>query len=217
MHNLVQWHTSLFTGRDLLVLAACYALGCCTAGYYWVRWRTGLDLRLIGSGNVGAKNVARIAGPSGFTVTLLIDATKGALAVRLAHYFAVPPEIAVAAMVAVIVGHNWPIQLRFHGGKGIATSVGALLVYDSMIVLVLVALLIPLFALIRNFTLSGLLAFALSPLILFLYGSPNEAIAAISFIAIIVLISHRKNIREEIMRVFTPVKESPNHPPDHQK
>ena len=142
---------------------------------------------------------------------------KGALAVRLAHYFAVPPEIVVAAIIAVIVGHNWPIQLRFHGGKGIATSLGALLLYDSLIVLVLVGLLIPLFALIRNFTLSGLLAFALAPLILFVYGSPNEAIAAISFIAIIVLISHRKNIREEIMRVFTPVKESPNHPPDHQK
>ena len=91
MHNFVQWNTSLFTGRDLLVLAACYALGCCTAGYYWVRWRTGLDLRLLGSGNVGAKNVARIAGPSGFAVTLLIDGTKGALAVRLAHYFVVPP------------------------------------------------------------------------------------------------------------------------------
>ena len=129
----------------------------------------------------------------------------------------VAPEIVVAAMVAVLVGHNWPIQLRFHGGKGIATSLGALLVYDSMIVLVLLGLLIPLFALIRNFTFSGLLAFALSPLILFLYGSPNEAIATISFIAILVLISHRKNIREEITRIFTPIKESPNHPPDQQK
>src|SRR5947208_8706907 len=212
MHYFQHWNTLSFTGHDLLLLLACYAIGCCTAGYYWVRWRTGLDLRLLGSGNIGARNVARIAGPSGFTVTLLIDATKGALAVRLAHYFAVPPEIVVAAMIAVIVGHNWPIQLKFHGGKGIATSLGALLIYDSMIVLFLVGLLIPLFAVIRNFTLSGLLAFAFSPLILFLYGSPNEAIAAISFIAIIVLISHRKNIREEIARIFTTVKESPNHP-----
>src|SRR5437879_11377698 len=163
MHNLVQWHTSLFTGRDLLVLAACYALGCCTAGYYWVRWRTGLDLRLLGSGNIGARNVARIAGPSGFTVTLLIDATKGALAVRLAHYFAVPPEIVVAAMIAVIVGHNWPIQLKFHGGKGIATSLGALLLYDSVIVLVLLGLFIPLIALIRISCSGGLEACAPAP------------------------------------------------------
>src|SRR5947207_11161473 len=114
MHNLVQWHTSLFTGRDLLVLATCYALGCCTAGYYWVRWRTGLDLRLIGSGNVGAKNVARVAGPSGFAVTLLIDGPKGALAVGLADYVAVPAAIVGAALGSVLVCHEWPIQLRFH-------------------------------------------------------------------------------------------------------
>ena len=217
MPGLPQWNMDLFKGRDLLVLAACYSIGCCTAGYYWVRWRTGLDLRLVGSGTLGARNVARVAGPSGFAVTLLIDGLKGALAVRLAHYFVVPPEIIVASIVAVVVGHNWPLQLRFHGGKGIATSFGALLVYDSVIVLVLLGLFIPLWALIRNFTLAGLLAFALSPLILFLYGSANEAIAAISFIAIVVLISHRRNIREEITRMFTPLKDSANQPPDEEK
>jgi glycerol-3-phosphate acyltransferase PlsY len=217
MHSLAQWNT--FTGRDLLVLSACYAIGCCTAGYYWVRWRTGLDLRLLGSGNIGARNVARIAGPSGFTVTLFIDGLKGALAVRTAQYFGVPPEVVVASIVAVIVGHNWPIQLRFHGGKGIATSLGALMVYDSWIVLLLVGTFVPLFALIRNFTLSGLLAYALSPLILFLNGSPNEDVAAISFIAILILISHRKNIREEITRIYsaTPVKEIPTPQPDDEK
>ncbi len=217
MHSLAQWNT--FTGRDLLVLSACYAIGCCTAGYYWVRWRTGLDLRLLGSGNIGARNVARIAGPSGFTVTLFIDGFKGALAVWTAQYFAVPPEVVVASIVAVIVGHNWPIQLRFHGGKGIATSLGALMVYDSWIVLLLVGMFVPLFALLRNFTLSGLLAYALSPLILFLNGSSNEDVAAISFIAILILISHRKNIREEITRIYTarPAKESPTQQSDHEK
>jgi glycerol-3-phosphate acyltransferase PlsY len=200
MHNFAQWN--MFTGRDALLLAACYGIGCCTAGYYWVRWRTGLDLRLLGSGNVGARNVARIAGPSGFAVTLLIDAMKGGLAVKMALHFGASPEILVASVIAVIVGHNWPIQLRFHGGKGIATSLGALLVYDSWIVLLLIAVFLPLYALLRNLTLSGLLAFALSPLFVFLYGSTNADVAAISFIAILLLLSHRKNIREEIGRKF---------------
>jgi glycerol-3-phosphate acyltransferase PlsY len=211
MHSLAQW--SNFTGRDMLLLLACYGIGCCTAGFYWVRWRTGLDLRLLGSGNLGARNVGRLAGPSGFIVTLAIDASKGALAVGLAEYLGAPADVVIAAIVAVVMGHNWPIQLRFHGGKGIATSLGALLAYHGVIVVVLVALFIPLFVLLRNFTLSGLSAFALCPLVLFLYGTANEQVAAISFIAIMVLISHRKNIREEIARFFstTPVKDSPNH------
>jgi acyl phosphate:glycerol-3-phosphate acyltransferase len=206
-------HLNVFTGKEWLLLAACYGIGCCTAGYYWVRWRTGLDLRFEGSGNVGAKNVGRIAGPSGFIVTLLIDGMKGALAVRLAMYLGGDADLTVACMLAVIIGHNWPIQLRFHGGKGIATSIGALLAYDSFIVLIVIGTFLPVFALLRNFTMSGLLAFALAPLVLFLYGSPNVDVAAISFIAMVVLISHRKNIREEFGRFFAPAKETPRDPP----
>jgi len=212
MHNLPQFNW--FTGQEWLLLAACYGLGCCTVGYYWVRWRTGLDLRFQGSGNVGAKNAGRVVGPSGFGVTLLLDGLKGALAVRLAMYFGATPELKVACMIAVIVGHNWPMQLGFHGGKGIATSVGALLAYDSFIVFIMLAMFLPTIALLRNLNLSGLLAFALAPLGLFLYGAPNVDVAAISFIAILVLISHRKNIREEISRLTTPVKETPRPPPD---
>src|SRR6185436_4886603 len=126
-------HFDMFTGREWLLLTLCYGIGCCTIGYYWVRWRTGLDLRFQGSGTLGARNVGRIVGPSGFAVTLLLDGLKGALAVRLGLYFGGSPDLVVACMIAVIVGHNWPIQLRFHGGKGIATSVGALLAYNSYI------------------------------------------------------------------------------------
>jgi glycerol-3-phosphate acyltransferase PlsY len=215
MHSLPQFNW--FTGREWLLLAASYSLGCCTAGYYWVRWRTGLDLRFQGSGNVGARNVGRLVGPSGFVVTLLIDGLKGALAVQLATYFGATADLKVACTLAVIIGHNWPLQLRFHGGKGIATSIGALLAYDSFIVLIVVGLFLPIVALLRNFTLSGLLAFALAPLVLFLYGSPNVDVAAISFIAMVVLISHRKNIREEIARFIDPAKQTAAEPPDEPK
>src|SRR3954447_18839367 len=99
MHYFQHWSALNFAGHDLLLLLACYAIGCCTAGFYWVRWRTGLDLRFLGSGNLGARNVGRLAGPSGFTVTLLIDASKGALAVRLAEYLGAPSDIVIAAIV----------------------------------------------------------------------------------------------------------------------
>src|SRR6266850_5250974 len=135
--------TTLVTGKELTLILACYCLGCFTAGYYWVRWRTGHDIRQQGSGSAGARNVGRTLGPSGFIVTFLLDVGKGALAASLALHFGLSPSAVVAALVAVVVGHNWPMQLRFHGGKGIAVSLGALLAYDPFIVLCLVLVFLP--------------------------------------------------------------------------
>lgn len=198
------------TGKEMTIIFACYLLGCFTAGYYWVRWRTGQDIRHQGSGNVGARNVGRMLGPSAFAVTLLLDLSKGALAVGMALHFGLNPELVVVSMLAVVMGHNWPMQLRFHGGKGIATSIGALLAYDSFSLVILLALFLPLLALSRNFTISGLLAFALSPLVVFLCGLENMEVVATSLLAILIMISHRKNIREEFARIFPnrPVKET---------
>src|SRR5439155_23125986 len=102
---------------------------------------------------------------------------------------------------AVGLGHTWPMQLRFHGGKGIATSLGALLTYDPFIVLCLSAIFLPVVALLRNVTLSGLLALALGPLAVWLAGLGKPAVAATAFLAILALAPHRQKIREQIARV----------------
>ncbi len=207
-----QWAPNYtLTGRELVWMVASYLVGCFTAGYYWTRWRAGQDIRQFGSGNVGARNVGRVLGAGGFTVTFLLDLAKGALAVAAALWLGLRPEAVVASMVAVVVGHNWPMQLRFHGGKGIAVSLGALLAYDPFIVLCLVAIFVPIIAVLRNFTLSGMTAFALGPLAVFLCGLDKVEVAAMSFLAILVLIAHRKNIREEIARIagHRTVKERP--------
>ena len=201
----------MITGKDISVVLACYFLGCFTAGYYWMRLRTGLDIRSQGSGNVGARNVGRALGVPGFMVTFILDLLKGALAVRMALLFGLSGDAVIAAMVAVVVGHTWPAQLRFRGGKGISTSLGALLAYDTFIVFILLVMFLPVWALLRSFTLSGLVAFALSPLVVFLCGLGNPEVAAISFLGIIILLAHRKNIREEIARLLhgRSVKETP--------
>ena len=67
--------------RATVWILVSYLIGCFTAGYYWMRWRTGQDIRRMGSGSVGARNVGRALGASGFTATFLLDAAKGALAV----------------------------------------------------------------------------------------------------------------------------------------
>jgi glycerol-3-phosphate acyltransferase PlsY len=189
------------SGKELTWIFTSYFLGCFTAGYYWTRWRTGKDIRALGSGNVGARNVGRVIGRSGFLITFLLDFAKGVLAVAGATYFKLGPEAMVASMVAVTAGHNWPVQLHFRGGKGIAVSLGALLAYDPFIVLCLVVIFVPVFAMIRLFTLSGMLALTLAPLGGFLCGLEKEGVAAVSILAVLALVTHRRNIRKELARL----------------
>ena len=207
----------VFTGKEMTFMVICYLLGGFASGYYWVRWRTGLDIRLVGSGNVGARNVGRLLGPGGFCITLLMDVAKGVIAVGLASYAKLSEEGMVACMLAVVAGHNWPLQLRFHGGKGVATSIGALLAFDSLSALVVLLLFLPLWALARSFTVAGLLAFAIAPLVLFLAGFGNPSIAALSFLAILMLVTHRKNIREEFARIFRTGKPSTEKEIGHEQ
>src|SRR6266516_778689 len=149
-------------GKETLVMLAGYALGCFTSGYYLVRWRTGEDVRMIGSGSVGATNVGRVLGRAGFCLTVFCDLCKGLLAVWLALYFQLNPTGAVLTMLAAAAGHVWRAPLWFRGGKGVATSLGALLMFDYSIALTFSALFLVLCAALRNFVLGGLLAFVMT-------------------------------------------------------
>ena len=189
--------------KETLVILAGYALGCFTAGYYLVRWRTGEDIRLLGSGSAGATNVGRVLGRPGFMLTVLLDFSKGVLAVWLAEYFRLKPEPVMLTMLAVAAGHIWPMQLWFRGGRGVATSLGALLMFHYTIVLIYAGLFLALFGLVRNFVLAGLLAFAITPLALFVLDFPLTSVFGLSALAVLILIAHRKNIREEIGKAMS--------------
>jgi acyl-phosphate glycerol 3-phosphate acyltransferase len=193
----------MMTLKEAVWVVASYCLGCFTAGYYWVRFRTGNDIRGQGSGTVGARNAGRLLGPAGFMTTFLLDFAKGALAVAGARYLHLSTAAVIAAILAVVIGHAFPAQLRFHGGKGVAASLGALLVYDPRIVGVLLCIFLPSVAIARNFTLAGLLSFALAPLVVFLLGMGKEPVAAMCLLGILVLVLHRRDIREEYARVFS--------------
>src|SRR5687767_9587168 len=105
----------------LLVLAAAYLLGCFSTGYYLARLRTGQDIRSVGSGSAGGSNVGRLLGKSGFAITMLGDTLKGALAVAVGVYAGLAPWLLGVVMLAVVLGHIFPVQLGFRGGKGLAT------------------------------------------------------------------------------------------------
>jgi len=190
-------HSVPYAKETLLIMMG-YALGCFASGYYLVRWWTGDDIRLIGSGNVGATNVGRVLGWPGFLLTVLCDFSKGLLAVWLAEYFRVNPTGVVLTMLAVAIGHVWPAQLWFHGGKGVATSLGAVLMFDYLIAGVFSGLFLLLWATLRNLVLAGLLAFAITPLALFLLDFPLNSVFGLSALALLILVAHRKNIPAEI-------------------
>src|SRR5439155_26355495 len=130
-------------------------LGCFTSVYYLVRWRTGGDIRLLGSGSVGATNVSRVRGLPGFCLMVSCDFGKGMLAVWLAEYFRINPTATVLTMLAVTTGLVWPAQLWCRGGKGVAISLGALLMFGYFISLIFTWLFVALYALVRNFVLAG--------------------------------------------------------------
>src|ERR1041385_2866202 len=87
-----------------------YIVGCFTSGYYLVRWLAEKDIRLIGSGSVGARNVGRVLGKPGFLLTLLFDFGKGAFVVWVVRHYTPDDRLALLAMLAVVAGHIWPAQ-----------------------------------------------------------------------------------------------------------
>src|SRR5208282_2972352 len=130
----------------LITAAVSYLLGSIPFGYLLVRIFKGEDVRTSGSGNIGATNVARKS-PALGAVTLLLDAAKGVAAVELARSWLHVPRPALLMTVAAffaVVGHLFPLWLKFHGGKGVATSLGAfvLLTPKSIVCMVILFLVI---------------------------------------------------------------------------
>jgi glycerol-3-phosphate acyltransferase PlsY len=185
-----------------------YLLGSIPFGYILVRAFSGGDIRESGSGNIGATNVAR-SSPALGALTLFLDATKGFLAVVAGSLLAAsaprdaatrPPLYIFVAIAAVgaVLGHMFPVWLKFRGGKGVATSVGVFLALTPKTLLVAVLLFIGVFAAFRYVSLASILAAALFPLIaygLHDYHSSSAIIAAVCIIAALVILQHRENIR----------------------
>lgn len=139
--------------QDILIVLAAYLLGSFSPGYLLVRWRKGIDVRAIGSGTTGAFNVGRVLKTPGFFLTLAGDLLKGVIAIAIAQTFELGAVAQMCALVAVVLGHNFPVHLGFRGGNGLATVTGALLIYDLQLALALAALFclsLPVLALLKS-------------------------------------------------------------------
>ena len=126
--------------------------------------------------------MARVYGMSDAIITLVLDAAKGALAVWAGLYFVGPEWAGLAALLAAMVGHIWPVQLEFHGGKGVATGIGGFLVLDPVATLTLMGLGLAFFAVTRDFYRTGLVAIGLiaPTLAVFRHDMSTIAVAAVT-------------------------------------
>lgn len=181
----------------LVVVAISYALGCFSTAYYLVRWRTGQDIRTLGSGTAGARNAGRILGKGGFALTFLGDAGKGALALGLARWLDLPAYGLAAAFIAVVAGHLWPVQLGGKGGKGASTALGGGLVLDPILGLITLAIALGCLILTRSFTRAGMIAMALSPVVAWLLGLDPVLVGGVLVVALLLLYAHRENWSED--------------------
>src|SRR5262249_48775095 len=144
-------------------IVSSYLIGCLTIGYYLVKAIKGQDIRLLDTGSTGARNVGRQLGVLGFLVTFLWDFAKGYFIVVAAQRLHIDPITKTFAMNAVVMGHIWPIQLGFNGGKGFSTASGFLFAMNAPFYLLLLPPLALLFGFLRNFILSGLLTALFAP------------------------------------------------------
>ena len=180
---------------DLLALLLAYLLGCASTAYYLVRWRTGQDVRSLGSNNAGATNAGRVLGTWGFVVALGGDAGKGVLAVLAARWLTGNEWAVALAIPAVVAGHIWPVQLGFRGGEGFATALGALLVYDPPLILALGGLALVLYLFTRRRAVVGAVALLAAPLLALVLNRAAGEVFALVLLLAMMLWAFRRHLR----------------------
>ena len=181
-----------------LILAAAYLLGSIPFGYLLVRIFHGEDVRRSGSGNIGATNVSRKS-PTLGALTLFLDAAKGFSAVELAAHFsraAADPRLMAAAALFAIIGHMFPLWLRFRGGKGVATALGAFVRLAPLAVGCAVIIFVVVVLISRRISLGSIVTAAFFPATVWsLKVSTDPAVLALIGVASLLIIGrHYKNI-----------------------
>jgi len=177
-----------------------YLLGSIPFGFILVRSFRGVDIRNVGSGNIGATNVARSSPLLGI-LTLALDALKGFAAVALTLFlFPGRPVLAAAVALFAIVGHMFPVWLHFRGGKGVATGLGSFVVLAPKAVLFALAIFAVVVLVFRYVSLGSIIAVILFPLLVILIDRQlcNPAIAWIAVASVLIVFRHHANIRRLI-------------------
>jgi glycerol-3-phosphate acyltransferase PlsY len=192
---------SSVTPTTSLLLAAAYLLGSIPFGLLLAKLFAGSDIRKSGSGNIGATNVARVAGPGAGILTLALDAAKGSAAVWLAGRFTEQSStVMTLAGIIALLGHCFPVWLKFKGGKGVATALGVFLVLAPLAAIASLLVFIVVSAAWRYVSLGSVSAAASMPLLMYFLWAPGHAPPLVVdfgtlFAAALVIFKHDANLQ----------------------
>jgi glycerol-3-phosphate acyltransferase PlsY len=161
---------------------------------YLLARRVGIDVRVAGSGNVGAANVLRTTGTGRAMLVMGLDVAKGALAVLLAGLANAGVTLTALAAAAAVVGHIYPVWLRFHGGKGVAVAAGVFVVLTPVATALAAGLFLLIVGATRYVSLGSIAATIALPPAAWLTGEPKAVVAAAAGTGALILFRHRGNI-----------------------
>lgn len=175
-------------------MVAAYLLGSIPFGYLIARiWN--IDIRRKGSGNIGATNVFRTIGPLAGSLVFLLDLLKGALPVLLAKQLTANPWLVILVGIATVLGHTYPIFLKFKGGRGAATGLGFLLAVAPDIFIGALILVILIILLTRYVSLASIITSPLVTLAFFLLKRPLPYGLIAALVSVIIILRHIPNIK----------------------
>lgn len=183
----------------LIIIITAYLLGNISTSYIVDKRLAGVDIRTQGSGNAGSTNVLRTLGKKAGALTFIGDVLKGLIAVLIARLIAYGVNLddttcAYIAVVAVVLGHNYPVFLGFKGGKGVATSLGSMLGMNPLVALLCLGFFIIIVAITKYVSLGSMLGIGLSPVIMMINHNTKGVLVTL-FLTISVVITHKENIK----------------------
>lgn len=177
-----------------LILLSAYLLGSIPFGLLIAKlWK--IDIRQHGSGNIGATNVFRTLGPTPGIIVFILDMLKGYLSIVLANRVAANPWLIIAAGLCAIVGHMFPIFLKFKGGRGVATGVGVLLGLSPLAFLIAMISFSLVLFLTRYVSLSSMIAATIAVITFIINKEPLPYLAIVTITTILIIWRHRPNIQ----------------------
>ncbi|GGJ21093.1 glycerol-3-phosphate 1-O-acyltransferase PlsY [Deinococcus roseus] len=179
---------------EILVLLLSYLFGSIPIGLLIARMYN-IDITKVGSGNIGATNIQRNIGWGPALVVLAFDVFKGGIALYLARTLGVSDFFLAACALAAVLGHNYSVFLRFKGGKGVATSIGTVLVMNPLIGLGTAILAISIIYLTRFVSAGSMMGGIAAVLLLIYHGDPLWQIVTATGLALLILWTHRDNFK----------------------
>jgi glycerol-3-phosphate acyltransferase PlsY len=182
----------------IIIIIIAYLLGNISTSYIIAKKMTGEDIRTQGSGNAGSTNVLRTLGKKAGAYTFLGDLLKGIVAVMIAKLIASKMNLSIElagyiAVISVVCGHNWPAFLGFRGGKGVATSLGAMIAMSPIIALSCFGFFLIIVALTKYVSLGSILGIGLSPILMLFKGDKMGFVVCL-FLTISAIYTHRANV-----------------------